>query len=206
MALLVGCANPMQSAQLEMQRIKEAQASRFESDPLARKITGRMWLAEINDAPLRYFTNKEFVSESEKPVLERLDEINKRNGRETEEFFRTYAPHALPILEAHRSASFSLFVKLYEGKISYGDYHVARKEITTKSREALHERDREIAQRIREDQARATNNFINFLVSQQLVDTLRQPTYVMPPNVNINVYSPPPVQFSPPQMPGLIRR
>jgi len=205
-SLLIGCASPMQSTQNEMQRLRDSHLARFESDPLARQISGKIWFGEINDAPLRYFTNKTFVSEPEKEMLERLDDIMKQNGREIEDFFRRHGPYGLQILEAHRSATFSLFVRLYEGKVSYGDFHVTRREITARSREALIEREREIAQRLRDDQTRATNNFVNFLVAQQLVDTLRQPTYVMPPSVNINVYSPPPVQFSPPQMPGLIRR
>jgi hypothetical protein len=196
----------MQSTQNEMQRLRDSHLARFESDPVARQISGKIWFGEINDAPLRYFTNKTFVSEPEKEMLERLDDINKQNGREIEDFFRRHGPHGLQILEAHRSATFSLFVRLYEGKVSYGDFHVARREITARSREALIEREREIAQRLRDDQTRATNNFVNFLVAQQLVDALRQPTYVMPQNVNLNVNSPPPVQFSPLPAPGIIRR
>lgn len=202
---LVGCANPMKSALEEQQRIKDTWAARFEGEPLIMKLKDKVWLTEINDAPLRYFTNKDYAADSDKPGLEKIDQVSKQNFQELEAFARKYTPQHLPILEPLRAANFSLFLRLYEKKISYGEYHSLRKDLVAKQREAIAERDRELMYRVEDAQSRATANFINFLMAQQLIDALRQPTYVNQPNVNYQIYAPPPVNIRPPAMPGVIR-
>ena len=192
-ASLTGCAGVhQQSALKEQEQIKYRILDRFESDPLIATIRQKMWVGEIDQAPLHYLTNKSFVTDADKPALERWWTLNQENARDIEAYYTKHTPHYLPIWETHRAAFFTNFVLLFEGKLSYGEYHNKLNSLTAKFKDALTERAREFAARQNEARSQAMNDYFNFLLMQRSINNQGQPTVTAPPNIGYDLYAPPP--------------
>lgn len=211
LAVLSGCTTPRESLikawERDKSELQSRTASRFDSDTTVSSLRHKIWLSEINGAPLQYFVDKGYPSENELEVIARIDAISKQNFYDFRAYVTKYYPEHMAIAEAYGMEEFSLIQKLYEQKISYGEYHTLKREIVAKHAAAITERRRELEARIPESQSFATSAFTNFLIAQQLLNNINQAgVRSTQPNVNVQIYAPPPVNFRIPTQPGMIRR
>lgn len=176
--LFVGCTTQPLGVRDEYEKLNQLSKSRYQNDALVQSIRHKLWLVDGEATPLSYFTNNDYATEADRKSLERIHEIATQNFRDAENFVRKHrGVDYLSVMEAYRAASFSLFLKLYEGRISYGQYHKSRSELSSKHREAMAQTDREVIRQRRETESGAAASFIDFLVGQQLIDSGRQPIY-----------------------------
>ena len=97
------------------------------------------------------------------------------NQREYLKIENKYFPFNTPYFEKYFASTFSIFIDLYDGKISYGEFHKMKKELLEKTQESAQE-----AWKFK--QANQTNKFnqINktlqdYLITQKLINEVFQP-------------------------------
>lgn len=131
---------------------------------------------EQGETPFKYYVNKNFVKENEKKALEKLTNYRARAQKEILRIEQKYFPFNVPFLEKYFAATFTPFMDLYEGKISYGQYFKIKKELWDKMREASREAYK-YAQANQPNQFdRIHNAFRDYLITQKLINDAFQPT------------------------------
>ena len=125
--------------------------------------------------------NKNFVKENERKALERFQSLRAAFDEDGRNYFKTYSPPTYELFNYLTVARFSLFVDLYNGKISYGDYALKIKDLVASYDKAVAERYREIDRYEAQVRSEALNRFITQLNNQQLINTLNNsPARVAP--------------------------
>ena len=181
--VLVGCETTQSSVQMVRQDTQvylQSVTARLKSDSVLSKISGKIWLESVEKTPLSFYSNNERVSDDEKQAIQRLAELQNIFDSERQEIIKK---HNLPVLDLNNLASAalsSLLIDLYLGKITYGEFAIKRRDISNNFDAAILERDKQIAatQRIQKDVA--YNNLQNYLMNQNLVNSLNQPARISP--------------------------
>jgi hypothetical protein len=182
-SLLIGCANAQvsqQALQQEVQTFLRSTYARMQSDSELMKVSKKIWLDDIKKTPLAYYSNAEKVSDEDKPAIERLNQLKTIFNEETEQLIRKYNLPVLDLLNLSTAATSSLIVDLYIGKISYGEFAVKRRELVNYYDAALIERGRQITAAENKQRDAAFNGLQNYLLNQNLVNTLNQPARISP--------------------------
>ena len=182
-SLLIGCANAQvsqQALQQEVQTFLRSTYARMQSDSELMKVSKKIWLDDIKKTPLAYYSNAEKVSDEDKPAIERLNQLKTIFNEETEQLIRKYNLPVLDLLNLSTAATSSLIVDLYIGKISYGEFAVKRRELVNYYDAALIERGRQITAAENKQRDAAFSGLQNYLLNQNLVNTLNQPTRISP--------------------------
>jgi len=182
-SILIGCANAQvsqQALQQEVQTFLRSTYLRMQSDSELMKVSKKIWLDDIKKTPLAYYSNSEKVSDEDKPAIERLNQLKTIFNDETEQLIRKYNLPVLDLLNLSTAATSSLIVDLYIGKISYGEFAVKRRELVNYYDAALIERGRQITAAENKQRDAAFNGLQNYLLNQNLVNTLNQPTRISP--------------------------
>jgi hypothetical protein len=182
-SLLLGCANAQntqQAIQQEAQAFLRSTYIRMQSDTELMKVSRKIWLDDIKKTPLAYYSNAEKVSEDDKPAIERLNQLKTIFNEETEQLIRKYNLPVLDLLNLATAATSSLIVDLYIGKISYGEFAIKRRDLVNYYDAALMERGRQIAATEKMQRDAAFSGLQNYLLNQNLVNTLNQPARISP--------------------------
>lgn len=177
--LFSGSVNAFSSKQNKYQSEMNEFADRVEKKLLEDKnlkiIEDKIWFKR-GQTPFKYFVNKDYVKDEEKKALEKLQNHLAINQREYLKIENKYYPFNTPFFEKYFASTFTLFIDLYDGKISYGEYHKIKKDLFEKTRQSAQE-----AWRFK--QANQPNKFeqINrafqdYLITQKLINDVFQPT------------------------------
>lgn len=169
-----------QAVQQEAQAFLRSTYTRMQSDSELIKVSKKIWLDDIKKTPLAYYSNTEKVSEEDKPAIERFNQLKTIFNEETEQLIRKYNLPVLDLLNLATAATSSLIVDLYIGKITYGEFAVRRRELVNYYDAALIERGRQITAAEKTQRDAAFSGLQNYLLSQNLVNTLNQPTRISP--------------------------
>jgi len=169
-----------QAIQQEAQAFLRSTYTRMQSDSELMKVSGKIWLDDIKKTPLSYYSNAEKVSEEDKPAIERLNQLKTIFNEETEQLLRKYNLPVLDLLNLATAATSSLIVDLYIGKITYGEFAVKRRDLVNYYDAALMERGRQITAAENKQRDAAFSGLQNYLLNQNLVNTLNQPTRISP--------------------------
>jgi hypothetical protein len=84
------------------------------------------------------------------------------------------------LLNLATAATSSLIVDLYIGKITYGEFAVKRRDLVNYYDAALMERGRQITAAEKTQRDAAFSGLQNYLLNQNLVNTLNQPNRISP--------------------------
>ena len=182
-SLLLGSASAQvsqQALQQEAQTLLRSTYSRMQSDSELIKVNKKIWLDDIKKTPLAYYSNAEKVSEEDKPAIERLNQLKTIFDGETEQLIRKYNLPILDLLNLASAATSSLIVDLYIGKITYGEFAVKRRELVNYYDAALIERGRQISAAEKMQRDAAFSGLQNYLLNQNLVNTLNQSARISP--------------------------
>ena len=177
-SLLLGCANAQvsqQALQQEAQTFLRSTYSRMQSDSELMKVSSKIWLDDIKKTPLSYYSNTAKVNDEDKPAIERLNQLKTIFNDETEQLIRKYN-----LLNLATAATSSLIVDLYIGKITYGEFAIKRRELVNFYDAALIERGRQITAAENKQRDAAFSGLQNYLLNQNLVNTLNQPARISP--------------------------
>jgi hypothetical protein len=182
-SLLLGCANPQitqQALQQETQAFLRSTYSRMQSDSELMKVSGKIWLDEMKKTPLSYYSNTEKVSNEDKPAIERLNQLKIIFDNERNELVRKYNLPVADILNLATAATSSLIVDLYVGKITYGEFASKNREVSNNFDAAIIERGRQLTAAEKLERDAAFSGLQNYLLNQNLVNTLNQPARISP--------------------------
>jgi len=182
-SLLLGCANAQvsqQALQQEAQTFLRSTYSRMQSDSELMKVSSKIWLDDIKKTPLSYYSNTAKVNDEDKPAIERLNQLKTIFNDETEQLIRKYNLPVLDLLNLATAATSSLIVDLYIGKITYGEFAMKRRELVNFYDAALIERGRQITAAENKQRDAAFSGLQNYLLNQNLVNTLNQPARISP--------------------------
>jgi hypothetical protein len=169
-----------QAIQQEAQAFLRSTYTRMQSDSELMKVSRKIWLDDIKKTPLSYYSNAEKVSEEDKPAIERLNQLKTIFNEETEQLIRKYNLPVLDLLSLATAATSSLIVDLYIGKITYGEFAVKRRDLVNYYDAALIERGRQITAAEKTQRDAAFSGLQNYLLNQNLVNSLNQPTRISP--------------------------
>ena len=180
--LVIGCAtqNNNQSLQQENKRIINARYERLKNDEVVKLISNKIWLDDIKNAPLSYFVNSEYSNSTEKQSINRLNELMQISNAETEKFV---LERNLPLTDLMRlsfSANSALLVDLYNEKITYGEYATKKRDMSTYFDMAVIQRSNQVAAIEQQRRDAAYVNLQNYLMNQNLVNSLNQPARISP--------------------------
>ena len=180
---LLGCASPQitqQALQQETQAFLRSTYSRMQTDSELMKVSGKIWLDDMKKTPLSYYSNTEKVSNEDKPAIERLNQFKVIFDNERNELVRKYNLPVTDILNLATAATSSLIVDLYVGKITYGEFASKRREVSNSFDAAIIERGRQLTAAEKLERDAAFSGLQNYLLNQNLVNTLNQPARISP--------------------------
>lgn len=169
-----------QALQLEVQNLTRSFYTRMQNDGELRKISEKIWLDDVKTMPLRYYSNAEAVNDEEKTAIERLNQLTIIFSEEREGLIRKYNLPVSDLVNLANAAVSSLIVDLYVKKITYGEYAIKRREISNNFDAAIIERGRQLTAAENQKRDAAFNRLQNFLLNQNLVNTLNQPARISP--------------------------
>ncbi len=169
-----------QALQLEVQNLTRSFYTRMQNDGELRKISEKIWLDDVKTMPLRYYSNAEAVNDEEKTAIERLNQLTIIFNEEREGLIRKYNLPVSDLVNLANAAVSSLIVDLYVKKITYGEYAIKRREISNNFDAAIIERGRQLTAAENQKRDAAFNRLQNFLLNQNLVNTLNQPARISP--------------------------
>jgi hypothetical protein len=152
----------------------------MQSDTELMKVSRKIWLDDIKKTPLAYYSSTEKVNEEDKQAIDRLNQLKIIFDQETEQLIRKYNLPILDLLNLASAATSSLIVDLYIGKITYGEFAVKRRELVNYYDAALIERGRQISAAEKMQRDAAFSGLQNYLLNQNLVNTLNQPARISP--------------------------
>jgi hypothetical protein len=184
--ILVGCVNNFDAAK-DAARAEKAKTDLekyqnvLKNEKILDPIREHIYFGRISETPFSYYVNKNFVKENERKALERFQSLRAAFDEDGRNYFKTYSPPTYELFNYLTVARFSLFVDLYNGKISYGDYALKIKDLVASYDKAVAERYREIDRYEAQVRSEALNRFITQLNNQQLINTLNNsPARVAP--------------------------
>ena len=119
-------SNESNKYQNEITEFADRIERKMKSDKDLEIISEKIWF-QRGQAPFKYFVNKEFVRKKEKKALEKLQNHWAVNQREYLKIENKYFPFNTPYFEKYFASTFSIFIDLYDGKISYGEFHKMKK-------------------------------------------------------------------------------
>jgi len=128
------------------------------------------------EVPFKYYVNKNFVKENEKKALEKFQNYRARAQKEILRIEQKYFPFNVPFFEKLFAATFSVFMDLYEGKITYGQYYKITKDLFEKSKESAQEAYKYAQSNQPNQFDRIHNAFRDYLITQKLINDVFQPT------------------------------
>ena len=131
---------------------------------------------EQGEVPFKYYVNKNFVKENEKKALEKFQNYRARAQKEMLRIEQKYFPFNVPFFEKLFAATFSVFMDLYEGKITYGQYYKITKDLFEKSKEYAREAYKHAQSNQPNQFDRIHNAFRDYLITQKLINDVFQPT------------------------------
>jgi len=175
--ILVKCVNNFDAAK-DAKRAEIAKTTyekyqnALKNEKILDPIREHIYFGRISEAPFSYYVNKNFVKENERKALEKFQSIRAVFDEDGRNYFKTYTPEIYELFDYYTVGRFSLFVDLYNGKISYGDYALKVKELNASYNKAVDERYREIDRYEAQVRSEALNSFITLLNNQQLINTL----------------------------------
>ena len=146
------------------------------ADPDIILIQKKVWvgyLAAEKKQPIRYYENNQYPTEEEKRILRKLYGFELGWQEIGKSVTKTYAPAYQDIMYSGWAAMNNLLIELIMGRHTFGEYAMAKKIIVDKATEALHARDN---QRMAQQAA----IFNQYLLNQQLINTMNQPAQVRP--------------------------
>lgn len=146
------------------ENIRQAQA-----DPALQPLRGKLWFGKNMNTPISYFSNTSKPTAREKRAIKKLYEKMLSAHQWLMEWQRRFNLPYEDIFISYTSAKQSLLIDLYSGHLTYGRY-------TRMSRELANQLDKAQAARNRQSQ----QQFVNFLLTQQLINTMNQPASVAP--------------------------
>ena len=168
-------SNKQSIYQNKMNEFADRVEKRLLADKNLKIIEDKIWFKR-GQTPFKYFVNKDYVKNEEKKALEKLQNHLAINQREYLKIENKYFPFNIPYFEKYFASTFTLFIDLYDGKISYGEYHKIKKDLFEKTRQSAQE-----AWKFK--QANQPNKFeqINkafqdYLITQKLINDVFQPT------------------------------
>lgn len=150
----------------------------LQADTELTALRSKLYIASSYEIPARtpfeYFNSNAFPTEKEKQALRRY--YGYLVGWFTI-FRKTYKRHSNryynDIIDSSIAALETLAIKLATGRLNYGDYHFARQDVADKANSAVATRN----QQMYAQQARA---YQNYLLNQQLINSMNQPTQIAP--------------------------
>ena len=145
------------------------------NDKNLEPIRSKLWMAEIESVPFKYYVNKEYVNTKEKKALEKYQEYVARLMLVAKPAMRHLSMRDATLFEQWNAALFSIFIDLYQGKITYGDYHLKRKEISEKY-------DEEINRNVNYNNNNSVvdNDLTDYLILNDLINQSNQSTRIQP--------------------------
>jgi hypothetical protein len=167
-------SNESNKYQNEITEFADRIERKMKSDKDLEIISEKIWF-QRGQAPFKYFVNKEFVRKKEKKALEKLQNHWAVNQREYLKIENKYFPFNTPYFEKYFASTFSIFIDLYDGKISYGEFHKMKKELLEKTQESAQE-----AWKFKQANQTSKFNQINktlqdYLITQKLINEVFQP-------------------------------
>lgn len=180
---IFGCANAQVSQQVlqqETQNFLRSMYYRLQIDGEVSKLSTKIWLDDIKKTPLPYYANSEKVSSEEKPAIERLNQLNTIFNEERSALISKYNLPIVDLLSLSAAASSSLIVDLYVGKLTYGEYAIKKRDLSNNFDSALLERGRQVTAAEKVQRDAAFNGLQNYLINQNLINTLNQPARISP--------------------------
>ena len=167
-------SNESNKYQNEITEFADRIERKMKSDKDLEIISEKIWF-QRGQAPFKYFVNKEFVRKKEKKALEKLQNHWAVNQREYLKIENKYFPFNTPYFEKYFASIFSIFIDLYDGKISYGEFHKMKKELLEKTQESAQE-----AWKFKQANQTSKFNQINktlqdYLITQKLINEVFQP-------------------------------
>ena len=167
--------NKQNNYEKEMENFADRVEKRLNKDKNLKIIESKVWFKK-GQTPFKYFVNKDYVKEEDKKALEKLQNHLAINQSEYLKIENKHFPFNTPYLEKYFASTFTLFLDLYDGKISYGEYHKIKKDLLERTKQSAQE-----AWKFK--QANQPNKFeqINkafqdYLITQKLINDVFQPT------------------------------
>ena len=140
------------------------------------QIKNKIWLSgNIDTTPFKYYSNQEYVKKEDKRALEKYQEYIAKDNLIIKPMLKDLSKRNELLFESYISANFSVFIDLYQGKITYGEYHLKFKEINEKYKAEL-----SLTNNQNKNEVILNNDFTNFLILQGLINQSNQPTRIQP--------------------------
>jgi len=137
-------------------------------------IRSKFWFDEIATAPFKNFANKEYVNTKEKKALEKYQEHVARVMLVAKPAMRNLSMREATLFEQWNAGLFSIFIDLYQGKITYGDYHLKKKEMSGRYEE-------EINRNVNyNNNSVVDNDLTDYLILNDLINQSNQSTRMQP--------------------------
>lgn len=167
--------NKNKNYQDEMDSLVKSIEKKMKSDKDLNILKKNMWI-DKGEVPFKYYTNKNFVTKEERKALEKLQNYVAINQKEYLKIEGKYFPFNVPYFEKYFASTFTVFLDLYDGKITYGEYYRIKKELWEKTRStALEAWKYKNANQINKfDQI--TKAFQDYLKTQKLINEVFQPS------------------------------
>lgn len=168
-------SNKQNTYQNKMNEFADRVEKRLLADKNLKIIEDKIWFKR-GQTPFKYFVNKDYVKDEEKKALEKLQNHLAINQREYLKIENKYFPFNTPYFEKYFASTFTLFIDLYDGKISYGEYHKIKKDLFEKTRQSAQEawKFKQANQPNKFDQINKA--FQDYLITQKLINDVFQPT------------------------------
>ena len=138
-------------------------------------IRSKLWFDEVETAPFKYLVNKEYVSTKEKKALEKYQEHVARLNLLVKPAIRHLSMRDATLYEQYSAAEFSIFIDLYQGKITYGDYHLKSKDLRKRFDE---EANRNV--NYNNNNSVVDNDLTDYLILNDLINQSNQSTRIQP--------------------------
>ena len=140
------------------------------------QIKNKIWLSgNIDTTPFKYYSNQKYVQKEDKKALEKYQEYIAKDNLIIKPILKDLSKRNELLFESYISANFSIFIDLYQGKITYGEYHLKLKEISQKYKTEI-----SLTNNQNNNEVVINNDFTNFLILQGLINQSNQPTRIQP--------------------------
>ena len=180
---LTACETMRQSEQdirQGLQSFHQKKAQTLKNDMDVQKLKDKIWLDNLNTTPLSYYSNNTYALDHEKKSIERFAELEQVFAQERNSLILKSKMPLEDLVNMANAASYSLIIDLYNEKITYGQFATKRREIGINFDNALAERDRRDAEDQRARNDIASRNLQNYLINQNLINSLNQPARIVP--------------------------
>ena len=146
------------------------------NDPAMIALNEKFWLGFLapgSERPLRYYQINQYPTSAEKKALKAFYGYSLGWQEIYQKTVNKYSRAYNDILSAAFAAGNNLKIELIMGKLTYGEYAFDSKQVSDKAKEALLARDNQVM-------AQQAVIFNQYLLNQQLINTMNQPAQVRP--------------------------